>query len=209
MIPASPTLAAAMRRFEAARAAAREVAQGLSEEAFHAVPPTGGWSVGHCLEHLVVADGRMLERLEAAIARSRAEGRLAAPEAVRAPVRLSWFDRLFIAATAPGRAGAGPRMKVSVREPFDPGDPVARGRTRDQVLADFLAMQDRLDAAAGAADGLDLAGIQVQSVLAAWMKVSLGGWFLAIAGHQERHLDQARRARAAVEGPIKTRVGGP
>ncbi|MEO6463371.1 MAG: hypothetical protein ABIP29_09870 [Candidatus Eisenbacteria bacterium] len=25
-----------------------------------------------------------------------------------------------------------------------------------------------------------------------------GGWFIAIAGHHERHLDQARRAREAI-----------
>jgi hypothetical protein len=209
MTPASPTLAASMRRFEAARTAARDLVAGLSEDAFHETPPAGGWSVSRCLEHLVVADGRILERLEAAIARSRAEGRLAAPDVAHAPVRLSWFDRLFVAATAPGRDGAPPRMKTSVRPAFDPGDPRARGRTRDQVLADFLARQDRLDAAAVAADGLDLAGIKVASVLADWIRVSLGGWFVAIAGHQERHLDQARRARAAIEGPVHTGVGGP
>ena len=207
MIPASPTLADSVRRFEAAGAAAREIVAGLSEAAFHRAPAEGSWSVSRCLEHLVVADGRMVERLEGAIARARAEGRLAVPAAARAPVRLSWLDRRFIAGTAPGRAGARPRIRAAVRPPFDPGDPGARGRTRDQVLADFLAMQGRLEAAARAADGLDLADIKVASVLAAWVKVSLGGWFIAIAGHQERHLDQARRARAAIEGAVTTEGG--
>ena len=198
MTPVSPTLAGAVRRFAAARAAAREVTGGLSEEDFHRRTPEGGWSVGQCLEHLVVADAKMVARLEEAIPRARAAGRVASSEAARAPVRLGWFDRLFIAGTAPGRNGARPKMKVRVGQAFDPGDAALRGRTREQVLADFLAVQDRLEAAARAADGLDLAGVRVPSVLAAWAKVSLGGWFLAIAGHHERHLDQARRARAAL-----------
>ena len=194
----SPTLAESVRRFGAARATACEVAGGLSEEDFHRRTPEGGWSVGQCLEHLVVADGKMVPRLEEAIPRARAAARLASPAAARAPVRLGWCDRLFIAGTAPGHGGGRPRMRVQVRDEFDPGDPAVRGRTRDQVLADFLALLDRLDAAAHAADGLDLAGVKVPSVLAAWAKVSLGGWFIAIAGHHERHLDQARRAREAI-----------
>lgn len=196
----SPTLAGSVDRFAAACAAAREVAGDLSEEDFHRKPPAGGWSVGQCLEHLVVADAKMVARLEEAIPRARAAGRIATPAAARAPVRLGWLDRLFVAGTAPGRNGARPKLKVRVRDPFDPGDPAGRGRTREQVLADFLALQDRFDAAARAADGLDLARVKVPSVLAAWAKVSLGGWFLAIAGHHERHLDQARRAREAILG---------
>jgi hypothetical protein len=45
--------------------------------------------------------------------------------------------------------------------------------------------------------------VKVRSVLASWLEVGLGAWFVALAGHQERHLDQARRARAAAE------AGGP
>lgn len=190
-----------MRRYASARDAARAVAEGLPEEAFHRAPPGGGWSVGQCLEHLVIADRRMVERLEGAIRRARDEGRLAPADQAAAPFRLSWFDRLFIAGTAGGQRGRAPRIRVRVRPKFDPGDPVARGRTREQVLGEFLALQDRLDAAAMAADGLDLSRIRVASVLADWVRVSLGAWFLAIAGHHERHLDQARRVRAAIGMP--------
>ena len=198
----SPTLVDAVRRYEASRRAAGEVVVGLSEDAFHRAPSPGGWSVAQCLEHLVVTDGKMVERLEAAIVRARGEGRLAAPAAASAPARLGWFDRLFIAGTGPAKDGRkSPPMKSATRLPFDPGDPAARGRTRGLVLADYLAVLDRLVAAARAADGLDLARVKVPSVLASWVKVSLAGWFLALAGHHERHLDQARRARAAVTEP--------
>jgi hypothetical protein len=181
------------------------VVDGLSHESFHRRPPGGGWSVAQCLEHLLVTDSRMVERLEEAIARARAEGRLASPEAAAAPARLGWLDRLFVHATGPGREGAkSPPMRSTAPGPYDPGDPEARARQRDDVLADYGAMQDRMTAAARAADGLDLAGIRVASAAAAWLKVSLAAWFVGLAGHHERHLAQARRTRAAVT----TRVGG-
>ena len=89
-------------------------------------------------------------------------------------------------------------MKMSAPAPYLPGDPAARGRGRDAVLADYAAIHERLIAAAQAADGLDLARIKVPSAAASWMKVSLAGWFVGLAGHHERHLAQARRTRAAV-----------
>jgi len=194
----SPTLDDARRRFAAAAVAARELVALTSDEAFHRTPPDGGWSVAECLEHLVVSGGKMVARLESATGEARTAGRLATPAAARAPVRLGWFARLFVSLTGPARHRGSAPARVKTRDPFDPGDPRARGRTREAMLADFLALQERLTAVAQAADGVDLAGVKVASVLAEWIRVPLGGWFLAIAGHQERHLEQARRAQAAV-----------
>jgi hypothetical protein len=193
----SPTLADAIRRYAAARARARDLISGLGLAEFHRAPAEGAWSVARCLEHLVVSGTKVVARLEAAIERGRAAGRHADPAARRAPVRLGLRERFLLAGTAPGRQGGPPRMRVRTREAFEPGDPAA-GRDGGVVLADFTALQDRLERAARAADGLDLAGIRVPSVIAPWLRVGLGAWFLAIAGHQERHLDQAARTRAAV-----------
>ncbi len=193
----SPTLVDATRRYAAAGAAAQTLVSAISDDRFHRAPPGGGWSVAECLEHLVVSGGKVADRLEAATRIARADGRLADPAAARAPVRLGWFARMFIAGTGPGEAGRDAPMRIRTRPPFEPGDPRARGRGRDAVLADFLALQERLFAAARAADGLDLAGVRVASVLAGWIRFPLGGWFLALAGHQERHLQQARRVEKA------------
>jgi hypothetical protein len=199
----SPTLADASRRYAEARARVRALVQGIDEATFHRAPEPGSWSIAECLEHLVVSGTKTTARLEVAVAEARAAGRTASPEAARAPVKLGWFARLFLAGTGPTKGGVRPRMRVSVREPFDPGDPRGRGRDRDVVLADFLELQDRLDRAAAAADGLDLSGVMMASVLAQWMRSPIGAWFLAIAGHQERHLDQALRARVALESTME------
>ncbi len=196
--PLSPTLADAIGRYCAARDAVSALCAETSDEGFHRAPPDGGWSVAECIEHLLVSGGKMAAKLEPALAAARTAGRLATPAAARAPVRLGWFARFFVQSTGPGKPGRAAPARVRTRPPFDPGDPRARGRTRDAVGADFAALQERLIAIAGAADGLDLAGVKIESVLASWIRVPLGGWFLAIAGHQERHLDQARRALAAI-----------
>ena len=83
---------------------------------------------------------------------------------------------------------------------------MASERMRVRVLAAVLVILFAIQQAIGQAraEGRlaspDLAHIKVASVIAAWARVSLGGWFTAVAGHQERHLDQARRACAAVGG---------
>jgi hypothetical protein len=194
----SPTLRDCVARYEAARVRAGALVEELSDDGFHRAPPGGGWSVAACLEHLVVSGQKVADRIERAAAEGRAAGRTASERAAREPVKLGYFARLFVKGTAAGKDGGKPPMKTAVREPFDPGDPKARGRGRGAVLADFLALQERLRAAARAADGLDLARITTSSVLAAWLKIPIGGWFLVLAGHQERHLDQAERAKAAV-----------
>ena len=195
----SPTLEESRQRYAMARERAQALVAELDDATFHRAPAAGSWSVAECLEHLVVSGGKMAAKLETATKQARVAGRIATAEAARAPVRLGWFARFFIAQTGPAPGGGRPGMKVPTRPPFEPGDPRARGRGRDAVLGDFLALQDRLDAVARAADGLDLSGVKVESVLADWIRIPLGAWFVAVAGHQERHLDQAQRARAALE----------
>ena len=192
----SPTLADACRRYDAARGRARTLLEGLDDAAFHRVP-SGGWSVAQCLEHLVITGTKMGARLEDATTTARAAGRIASAEVARRPLEPDWFAKMFMAMTGPAKDGARPGMRVAVRPVFDPGDPRGQGRGKDAVLADFLAVQDRLERTAHAADGLDLAGVKVSSLIADWLRLPIGIWFVSLAGHQERHLDQAARVRAA------------
>lgn len=154
-------------------------------------PKKGAWSVSQCVDHLVVAGSLMAARLEEAIARSRELTRTARDPR---PAQFGWFDRLFIYAVSRGKDGAAPRVKVAHRPVFDPGP----GRPVGHLAAEFVALQNRLIAAARSAHGLDLSGIKVSSVIDDRIKLALGAWFLAIAGHQERHLDQAARTRQAI-----------
>jgi hypothetical protein len=186
-----PSLEDAIRRYHGAIEHLYTILLGLTEADARQAPPGGGWSIAQCVDHLVVAGSKMVARLDAAIARSRQLTRLARSPR---PARFGWFDRLFIWAVSSGKAGEPPRVRVRHQPPFDPGP----GRTLTIVASEFAALQDRLIVSARSAQGLDLADIKVESVLTDAIKCSLGAWYLAIAGHQERHLDQAARARKAI-----------
>ena len=186
-----PALAWSITRFGAARVRARDVLWGLTEVEARTHPPEGGWSVAQCVDHLVVAGSKMAAKLAAGVAKARDEGRVAKSDR---PARFGWFDKMFIYATEGGKNGKPPHVRVKHLAAFDPG----LGGPASSANAEFGALQDRLIVLAESARGLDLSGIKVASVLDERIKVTLGAWFVAIAGHQERHLDQAERARKAI-----------
>lgn len=186
-----PALAGSIVRYEGALMMAHDLLEGFSDHDAHVAPEKGAWSVAQCLDHIVVAGSKMRTRLEEDIARARSLGRVARGDR---PARFSWFDRLFILAVSRGPQGKPPRMKVKHMPVFDPGP----GRPIPIVIAEFVSLQDRLISTARSAQGLDLADIKVESLINEKIKVALGAWFLVIASHQERHLDQAARVRRAI-----------
>jgi hypothetical protein len=185
-----PCLAEAIRRYEGALIRLHDILANLGDDALRS-PGKGAWSVSQCVDHVVVAGSLMVARLEEAIARARQLTRTARDPR---PAKFGWFDRFFVYAVSGGKDGKPPRVKVAHRPVFDPGP----GRPVTLLAAEFIALQDRLITTARSAQGLDLADIKVPSVVDDRIKVALGAWFLAIAGHQERHLEQAARTRAAI-----------
>ena len=109
------------------------------------------------------------------------------------PARFGWLDRLFVWALGRGKEGKA-TTRVKTGPAFEPG----AGRSIPILESEFIALQDRLIQAARSANGLDLAGIKVRSILNESFQFALGAWFVGIAAHQERHLDQAARARKAI-----------
>jgi hypothetical protein len=186
-----PLLARSIERYESALFRLHDLILGLSDFDAHRAPAPGAWSIAQCLDHLVVTGSLMCARLDETIHRSR---QLTRTVKDGKPARLGWFDRLFIAATASGRDGRAPGLRVRHRPVFDPG----AGRPIHILTPEFTALQDRLITSARSAKGLDLAGIKVDSLIDARIKLGLGAWYVALAGHQERHLDQAMRARIAL-----------
>jgi len=182
-----PVLDDSIRRYEGALIRLHDVLAGLGDaEARRA--PAKGWSVAQCLDHLVVAGALTAAKIEQTIQRSRELTRVARTDR---PARFGWFDRFFVALLARGKDGLRPRLPLPHPQPFDPG----AGRSIAILASEFIALQDRLIAAARSARGLDLVDIKMGSAANDSFRLSLGSWFLLIAGHQERHLDQAARTR--------------
>ena len=171
-----PSLEDAIRRYEGALILCHEVLQGLGEEAAHR-RPENGWSVAQCVDHVVISGTKMAARLEQEIQRAR---ELTRTSRSNKPARFGWFDRLFVWALGRGKEGKA-TTRVKTGPAFEPG----AGRSIPILESEFIALQDRLIQAA-------------RSVLNESFQFALGAWFVGIAAHQERHLDQAARARKAI-----------
>lgn len=172
------------RRYEAAKQVAVELTNGLTDQQFNQRPEAGGWSVAECLHHLQVTGEKLLPRIDEGLQRARARGWLSP-----GPFRYGWFGNWFVAATGGGELPPRRRYKA----------PAAYAPSPDRRLAalvpSFSGLQDQLIERLGSADGVDLARIKLASPVSRLLRLSLGHWFALLAGHQERHLWQARRVR--------------
>jgi len=179
-----PELEDIRARLIASRATASSVVEGLSDEEFARQPEPGEWSVCECLDHLNVVGGKLCEAFAAGLERAHREGLFA-----RRGYRYGFLERWFAREAS---AIAPPRHKrvrtFRVYEPR-PGQSVAN------VLADYHTLQTNLIERVEAANGIDIARLKIRSPATRWVRMSLGQWLQLVAGHQERHLEQAWQAR--------------
>jgi hypothetical protein len=168
-------------RTDAASRRARELAQGLDGAAMGWQPPAGGWSVGQVLEHLVVTADSYLDRLPAVTAKGRrGAGGPATPW--RPSAMGGWLARSL----RPGTRGIpAPRIYRPAADP------------RPDVLAEFLARQDRFVRMMDETADLDWRRVRMGSPVLALIRVNLGDVFAVNAVHVERHLGQIERVLAA------------
>jgi hypothetical protein len=172
--------------------AARAIAGGLSDEQCNERPAAGRWSIAECVDHLNVVGDKAIRAIDPAIERAHREGRYAS-----GPFRYGRLGARFV------RSASGePRARRRRYRTFSVYAP-RRVLAIERVLADFKTLQDNLAERVEAAGGLDLARIKVTSPATRWVRLSLGLWLEMLAGHQERHLAQARDVREQIFGAAK------
>jgi len=143
-------------------------------------PDPDRWSVAQCLEHVAIVTEAVLPALERAVAGARARGKVA-----DGPFRYGPLARWFLASQAPAPR-RGLRTVGRYRPSAAPVDLAA-------VAARFGKLQVALGAVMEAADGVDLARVQVPSPALPLLRLPVGIWFQALPQHTLRHLEQARR----------------
>lgn len=166
-----------------ATAEAKGLAAGLSEVQGRWRHRPGAWSVAECVAHVAVLNRTYLDDLARVIAEARARG-VCAP----GPWRLSWFGRTFTRAMGPV-TGRGVNRKLPAPGEYAPPSGVGLA----EALADFRAVQAAMVERLRAADGVDLSRVMITSPAWPLLRFSLLTGFAALAAHERRHLDQARR----------------
>ena len=178
----APELAELDRQFNAARAEALALVDGLDESQFNWRPRVRSWSIAECLLHLNLVGDRCVHLLETALANARAQGRLG-----QDPVVYSWLGRWILARTEPPA-----KHRYRAPRALTP----AHGQSITVVLPAFRHLQEKLGEQLEQSRGLDLAHISVPAPEVRLIRFNVQLTFAWIAAHQRRHLWQARQVRS-------------
>lgn len=182
-----PELAGYRDRFEEARREAFRLVETCTPELFNMQPGAGRWSPGQCLDHLNTTGRKMVRQMADAIAEAEEHGPFS-----EGPFRYGFFSRFFVRSMQPD-----PSVRIPSPGLYKPADEPLKP---EAVAQEFSALQHAFVDMTERANGLDLRRIRVASPVSRWLRFSLGAWLAAAAGHQERHLKQARDALRSVQG---------
>ncbi len=155
-------------------------------------PAPGEWSIGQCLDHLVVTNRVYFPKL-----RAITQGAYRPTFWERVPLLPSLFGPQLVRMMEPGQAPAMQAPAV-----FQPG----AAETRAGSVAEFAAMQRELLELMQRCTALDASRIVVASPAAAWVTYSLLDALRIIITHERLHFGQARQVMAQGAFPAHASV---
>lgn len=166
----------------------------LTEAQFHAPPRSGGWSVGFCIEHLVLTGRALLPKWDQAL-----RGTDSTSSNGKRPLRYPWWQRRIL------RYAEQPaKLKRRTTPAFEP---CTRRSVRETVVR-FLEMHRELTRRAAASQCVDVCKIMVKSPLMPWFRYTLGFSLDLILAHERRHIRQAWNVRSDLVDPVMTAPSG-
>lgn len=172
---------------EATTRRAQALGSRLSDAQLAWTPPEGGWSVGHCLEHLVAAADEYNARLTSRL--DEAHAGLDSP--YLGGHKSTWLGNRFIEAVKP----ANTRRFKAPRKFAPPPTP------RQDVVEAFCRRQARLVELLEKAKGIDLAAYKIPSPVTSLVRFNLGDALQILVHHAQRHVNQAIRVTEHPEFP--------
>ena len=152
----------------------------LTEAQFHAPPRAGGWSVGYCVEHLVLTGQAFLPKWDLALRETCMESQ------GKETFRYGWCQKMIL------RYAADPsKLKRKTAPAFMPYSRHSIKETVDR----FLGMHKEFAKRVARSRGLDVMHAKVQSPFASWIRYALGFSFDLVLAHERRHIYQVVRIR--------------
>lgn len=152
--------------------------RGLSPEQLNWRPDEKTWSVGQVLHHIWLTNDKYLANLSTPIREARHK------QKAEQDYASSWVGSKFIDMVGPTGGQNTPVPKV-LQPPYGrtPSDIVQRLLDQIEGIQEFLLESERVD----------LRKTKMASPIAKVLKLPLGDVFLALQGHNERHLNQATK----------------
>jgi hypothetical protein len=179
-------LAAIAESLESAQSHLRRFTDKLQEADWNKKPATNQWSAAECVEHLNLTSRAYIPLLRDALAK--------AGEVRREPTKhyrhdaLGWFlSKMF----GPLRhLGKIKLVRVKTTPAFEPQP----GRSRTEILSDFVRLQTELISITRSADGRPIDEVKIVSPFGGRMKYNAYSALDIVSRHQHRHLEQAEEA---------------
>lgn len=166
----------------------RRLSDELSDENWSKTPGPDRWSAAECVEHLNLTSKAYLALLPDAVMRAKKRGGPAQKHYRRDA--LGWFMSMMIGPLR--RLGTFRIVPVKTTPKFVP----KRGRSRTEILSNFVRLQAELAAVIRSGDRLPLDQVKIVSPFGGRMKYSAYSALVIIARHQHRHIQQAEEASA-------------
>ena len=169
------------QQFQLCSAAAKELIESLSEAELKQRPPSQGWSVAECIQHLTATNQLYLPILDASLQQAPASS---------GPYKMDWRGRLLKWVLEPPY-----RSKVKTMASLEPKVEDVR-----RVLPDFLASQQQFLEAMELWTGRALDKVVITSPFNKRLRYNIFSLFNVVAAHQRHHLWQAQRVKDQIKG---------
>lgn len=174
-----------LAEFEAIELDADDLVSALSDEQFNWAPAAGRWSIGQCLAHLNAADAVYMQSIEHGVTAARCAGHVR-----RAPIASSLFGRTFLRVLEPP-------ARLHFPAPPQIAPPTDR-RSKAEIWPEFVRTHGHIRAAIAGMGDVDLNRARfVNPFVGRLVQVRVGTALRIMAGHDRRHVWQARTVREA------------
>jgi hypothetical protein len=179
-------LADIVQSLESAQSRLRRLTDTLQESDWNRKPAPNRWSAAECVEHLNLTSRAYIPLLRDAVAK--------AGEVRHTPTTqyhhdaLGWFlSKMFGPLRHLGKLRL---VRVKTTPAFEP----KAGRSRTEILSDFVRQQAELISLVRSADGLPIDQVKIVSPFGGRMKYGAYSALVIVSRHQHRHLEQAEEA---------------
>jgi hypothetical protein len=179
-------LADIVQSLESAQSRLRRLTDNLPESDWNRKPGANRWSAAECVEHLNLTSHAYIPLLRDAVAN--------AGEASHTPTKryrrdgLGWFlSKTFGPLRHFGKFKVG---RVRTTPAFVP----RAGRSRTEILSDFVRLQTELISLVRSANRLPIDEVKIVSPFGGRMRYSAYSALVIVSRHEHRHLEQAEEA---------------
>jgi hypothetical protein len=166
---------------------ATALARGLTAEQLNWRPSVASWSIGQCLQHLLVTNEVYLSPMASALA-----GQTHSPIQEITP---GWFGRWFIRnyiEPSPATKHAKAPQKIAPAQHIEPA-----------VIDKFVRSNEQVRDLIRRASAYDVNRVRFKNPFIPLLRFTVGTGLLIITTHERRHLLQAERVRHAAGFPAK------